>query len=134
MPALALLLAVSTTFSSVPQQPKAPLTQADINQIIGAVLTQVDVAKFLHPDIPGRLPVKITIAAPYADTRVTLVLYRKPVSVVVGTAEAVNFEIASTVDGAKVQVSYRPEGMVGTVLLRKLQNRWIANSASILEH
>lgn len=134
MTTFALLLAVSTAVSSVPQPTPTLLTKTDINQIVSAVLTHLDVAKYLHPDIPGRLPVKITIADPYSDTRLALVLYHKLVVVVVEAADAVNFEITRTLNGAKVEVSYRPEGMVGTILLGKSRNRWVANSARVYEH
>ena len=83
--------------------------------------------------MPGRLPVKIAVAAPYSGVQPDLVLYNRPVVVVAG-ADAVNFEIDRTVDGAKAEISYSPEGMEGTVLLLKVRNRWIVSSASIYEY
>ena len=134
MKILALLLAASTGVSSLPPPPPTPLTKTDINQIVGAVLTHVKVAQYLHPEMPGRLPVKIAIAAPYSGTQPDLVLYNRPVVVVVAGADAVNFEIGRTVDGAKAEISYRPEGMGGTVLLLKVRDRWIVSSASVHEY
>ena len=129
-----LLAAASTGASSLPPSPPRPLTTTDINQIVGAVLTHVKVAQYLHPGMPGRLPVKITIAAPYSDTQPGLVLYNRPVVVVVAGADAVNFKIDRTVEGAKADISYRPEGMGGTVLLIKVRNRWMVSSASVHEY
>lgn len=134
MKTLALLIAAATGASSLPQPSPALLTNTDINQIVSAVLTHADVAQFLHPDMPGRLPVKITVAAPYSGAQLNLVLYRRPVVAVVEGADAVNFAIARTSNGAKAEISYRPEGMEGTVLLLKVQNRWIASSVSVREY
>ena len=134
MKIVALLLAASAGVSSLPPPPPTPLTKTDINQIVGAVLTHVKVAQYLHPEMPGRLPVKIAIAAPYSGTQPDLVLYNRPVVVVVAGADAVNFEIGRTVDGAKAEISYRPEGMGGTVLLLKVRDRWIVSSASVYEY
>ena len=134
MKIVALLLAASAGVSSLPPPPPTPLTKTDINQIVGAVLTHVKVAQYLHPEMPGRLPVKIAIAAPYSGTQPDLVLYNRPVVVVVAGADAVNFEIGRTVDGAKAEISYRPEGMGGTVLLLKVRDRWIVSSASVHEY
>lgn len=134
MKIVALLLAASTGVSSLPPPPPTPLTTTDINQIVGAVLTHVKVAQYLHPEMPGRLPVKITIAAPYSGTQPDLVLYNRPVVVVVAGADAVNFAIGRTVDGAKAEISYCPEGMAGTVLLLKARNRWMVSSASVHEY
>lgn len=134
MKIVALLLAASTGVSSLPQPPPTPLTKTDIHQIVGAVLTHVKVAQYLHPEMPGRLPVKITMAAPYSGAQPDLVLYNRPVVVVIAGADAVNFEIGRTVDGAKAEISYRPEGMGGTVLLLKVRNRWIVSSASVHEY
>lgn len=134
MKIVALLLAASTGVSSLPPPPPTPLTKTDINQIVGAVLTHVKVAQYLHPEMPGRLPVKITIAAPYSGTQPDLMLYNRPVVVVVAGADAVNFEIVRTVEGAKADISYRPEGMGGTVLLIKVRNRWMVSNASVHEY
>lgn len=134
MKIVALLLAASTGVSSLPPPPPTPLTKTDINQIVGAVLTHVKVAQYLHPEMPGRLPVKITIAAPYSGAQPDLVLYNRPVVVVVAGADAVNFEIGSTSNGAKAEISYRPEGMGGTVLLLKVRDRWIVTGASVHEY
>ena len=134
MKRVALLLAASAGVSSLPPPPPTPLTKTDINQIVGAVLTHVKVAQYLHPEMPGRLPVKIAIAAPYSGTQPDLVLYNRPGVVVVAGADAVNFEIGRTVDGAKAEISYRPEGMGGTVLLLKVRDRWIVSSASVHEY
>mgnify|MGYP001123380021 CR=1 FL=1 len=134
MKIVALLLAASTGVSSLPPPRPTPLTKTDINQIVGAVLTHVKVAQYLHPEMPGRLPVKITIAAPYSGTQPALVLYNRPVVVVVAGADAVNFEIVRTVEGAKADISYRPEGMGGTVLLIKVRNRWMVSNASVHEY
>lgn len=134
MKIVALLLAASTGVSSLPPPPPTPLTKTDINQIVGAVLTHVKVAQYLHPEMPGRLPVKITIAAPYSGAQPDLVLYNRPVVVVVAGDDAVNFEIGRTSNGAKAEISYRPEGMGGTVLLLKVRDRWIVSSASVHEY
>ena len=134
MKIVALLLAASTGVSSLPPPPPTPLTTTDIHQIVGAVLIHVKVAQYLHPEMPGRLPVKVTIAAPYSGAQPDLVLYKLPVVVVVTGAHAVNFAIGRTVDGAKADISYRPEGMGGTVLLIKVRNRWMVSSASVYEY
>ena len=106
MATLALLLAVSTGVSGMPP-PIPPLTESDISQIVGAVLSHVYFAQYLHPEIPERLPLKITIAAPWSGARPGLVLYRQPVVVVEDATNAINFAITQTANGAKAEVFYR---------------------------
>lgn len=110
------------------------LRRTDIHQIVSVVLARGEIAQYLHPGSPGRLPVKISIAAPYSDARPAMVLYGHPVAVVTEASDAVRFKISRTLHGAKVEVSYRPEGMVGTVLLRRSRDRWIAKRAHVYEH
>jgi hypothetical protein len=79
------------------------------------------------------VPVRIDLPAPYSDVSIDFVLYGKPVKVL-ASADAINLVITPTAERATVRVSYRPEGMVGTVLLSKASNQWTAMSASIYEH
>src|SRR6185503_16841975 len=53
----------------VPPAPEEPLTALapdDVSPIVAAVLQHKDVAMYLHPDAPGRVPVRVELAAPYA--------------------------------------------------------------------
>ena len=129
--ALALALATASFAVAAPQSASS-LRQNDINQIVAAVLTHKDVVMYLHPESPGRVPVRIDLHAPYSDVPVDLVLYGKPVKVL-ASADAINLAITPTAEGVTVRVSYRPEGMVGTVLLTKTSNQWTAMRASIYE-
>jgi hypothetical protein len=129
---VALALALSAAPASA-QQAVGLLDQADLNQIISAVLTHKVVSMYLHPEVPGRLPVKVAIAAPYSEIPVGLVLYGKPVKVVSPAADAVNLAISPSAEGAVVRVSYRQEGIVGTVTLKRGQAQWTAIGANIYE-
>ena len=130
---LALALAIAP-FSVNAQRSVGPLSQPEINQIVGAVLARKEVAMFLHPEVPERLPVKVAIAPPYSGIPVDLVLYGKPVRIVSDSADAVSLQILSSGDSATVNVSYRREGMAGTVKLERTQARWKAVEARIYEH
>ncbi len=89
---------------------------------------------YLHPEVAGRVPVKVAIDAPYSNIPVDFDLYGQPVKVVAAAAGAVTLVITPTADGALVQVSYRLEGMAGTVLFRKAQRHWKVIRASVYEH
>lgn len=110
------------------------LSGTEINQIVGAVLARKEVAMYLHPEVPGRLPVKVAVDSPYSDTPLDLVLYGKPVKVVSNSTDAVEMAIASSAEGVTVKVSYRPEGMAGTIKLKRRQAQWSVIRASIYEH
>ena len=130
---IALALAISP-FAASAQRTGGLLSGTDINQIVDAVLARKEVAMYLHPEVPGRLPVKVAVASPYSDVSVDLVFYGKPVKILSYSADAVNMAISSSAEGVIVRVSYRPEGMAGTVKLKRRQAHWAVIDASIYEH
>jgi hypothetical protein len=130
---ITLALVISPFAASAPRT-VGLLSGTDINQIVGAVLARKEVAMYLHPDVPGRLPVKVAVASPYSDVSVDLVFYGKPVKILSYSADAVNMAISSSAEGVTVTVSYRPEGMAGTVKLKRRQAHWTVIDADIYEH
>ena len=121
----------------VPPAPEEPLTSlapGDVDPIVAAVLQHADVAMYLHPDAPGRVPVRVALAAPYDRGPVQLSLYGAPVKLAGnGDRGAVQLTLKPHGDRVKVEVKYDPEGIFGSVDLERVEGTWRATAAKIYE-
>jgi hypothetical protein len=112
------------------------VSDADLNAIVAATLTHKDVAMYLHPEVKGRVPVRVAFSPPHDGRKVNINLYDKPVETVTDAskrASAVNLSLECQEAACKVSVSYRPEGIHGYVKLKSLDGKWEVEEASILE-
>lgn len=129
-----MLADAESTAPPPPVEPQTGLAPADVGPIVAAVLQHPDVAMYLHPDLPGRVPVRVALAAPHAAAPVALELYGAPVETTeAGDASAVQLALKPYADRVEVDVRYRPEGIFGTVRVESRDGAWVATQASILE-
>ena len=121
----------------VPPPPDEPLTTLapdEVGPIVAAVLQHADVAMYLHPDVPGRVPVRVVLAAPYDVAPIDLHLYGAPVQVAhAGDRGAVQLMLKPHGDRCHVEVKYDPEGIFGSVDLERRDGAWQATGAKIYE-
>ena len=121
----------------VPPAPAEPLTALapeDVSPIVAAVLQHQDVAMYLHPDAPGRVPVRVELAEPYATANVQLELYGAPVRQSRdGDRSAVQLTLKPHGERVKVEVKYDPEGIFGSVDVERVDGAWKATGAKIYE-
>jgi len=117
-----------------PEEPLTTLAAEDVSRIVAAVLQHADVAMYLHPDVPGRVPVHIELAAPYDTSGVQLELYGKPVQQSRdGDRTAVQLTLKPHGERVKVEVKYDPEGIFGSVDVERVDGAWKATGAKIYE-
>lgn len=117
-----------------PEPAFVPLASEDVSPVVAAVLQHRDVAMYLHPDVPGRVPVRVALAAPYDRTEIDITLYGAPVRRVgQDDAAAVALTLKSHADGVRVELAYRPEGITGHLDVQKRDGAWQVVDARILE-
>jgi hypothetical protein len=117
-----------------PEEPLTTLAPAEVGPIVAAVLQHADVAMYLHPDAPGRVPVRVALAAPYDVAPIDLNLYGAPVAVAnAGDRGAVQLVLKSHGDHCHVEIKYDPEGIFGSVDLERRDGAWKATGAKIYE-
>jgi hypothetical protein len=121
----------------VPPKPEEPITTLapeEVGPIVAAVLQHADVAMYLHPDVPGRVPVRVALAAPYDAATIGIDLYGAPVKIVrAGDRAAVQLTLKPHSDHCHVEVKYDPEGIFGSVELERQDGTWRATDAKIYE-
>lgn len=122
------LLIATLSACTVSTSPKT-----DTDAIIEAVLSHGPLAEFLHPEIPGRLPVEVVL-----DTAGTSPLnataFGQPVRVT--TAEdpqAIILSIEVLGDKASVTLSYPEEGLGGNIDLKSQNGTWKVTSEKLWE-
>jgi hypothetical protein len=117
-----------------PEEQLTTLAAGDVTPVVAAVLQHADVAKYLHPDLPGRVPVHIELAAPYDTVGVHLELYGMPVRQSGdGDRTAVQLTLKPHGERVKVEVKYDPEGIFGSVDVERVDGAWKATGAKIYE-
>lgn len=113
---------------------EVPLSTIELREVVLEVLENVDVAKYLHPDEPGRLPVSVALAAPYKSKALDLTLYGQPIREArVSDRSAVQLGIRATAASVKVTVAYAPEGIEGTIRLAREGATWRTIETKIYE-
>ncbi len=121
----------------VPPAPEPPITSLaseDVAPVVAAVLQHKRVAMYLHPEVPGRVPVRVAVAAPYDRAALDVQLYGAPVKRMgTGDRDAVQLTLQPHDASVKVKVEYRPEGIFGTVELEKRDGVWHVTDAKIFE-
>ena len=114
--------------------PEAALAAAELDEAVRLVLQHPDVAMYLHPEVPERVPVRVALAAPYASARLGVALYGKPVRVTSASdRSAVLLTVRATEKTVKVTVAYAPEGIHGTVRLSRDGAKLQVTEARIFE-
>lgn len=117
-----------------PEPTLTTLAAADVDPIVAAVLQHPDVAMYLHPDAPGRVPVRVSVAAPYDKASLNLTLYGAAVKTAgLGDRGAVQLVLKPQGDKCQVEVRYAPEGIFGSVDLERVGGAWKAKGAKIYE-
>lgn len=130
-----------TTQSYVGQHPLASasasvLANADFDAIAGAVLRHQDVAMYLHPEVEGRVPVRVVFKPPFDGRPVNLQLYGAQVvtqSYESGYDNAFGLSPSCDATQCTVEVWYKPEGIFGQVMLQKQNGQWQVSKTNILE-
>lgn len=110
------------------------LTTEDYSQLLQAVLDHGSLAPFLHPEVPGRLPVKVTGVLMKGAT---VQKFGKPVEFLEqADSEAVLIIRELLVEGPKARVVlvYPIEGVSGRFVLSRGKGGWKVDSANVLEH
>jgi hypothetical protein len=114
--------------------PEVELSRAELNAVVGHVLVHPEVAKYLHPDAPGRLPVRVALAAPYSSAKLEVDVYGEAVRRARPSNDAaVHLTIRATQNGAKVTLAYPPEGIHGTLRMEREGRQWRITEAKIIE-
>jgi hypothetical protein len=117
-----------------PEEQVTTLAAGDVTPVVAAVLQHAEVAMYLHPDLPGRVPVHIELAAPYDTADVRLELYGMPVRQSRdGDRTAVQLTLKPHGERVKVEVKYDPEGIFGSVDVERVDGTWKATGAKIYE-
>jgi hypothetical protein len=125
---------LATDVPPAPEEALTTLAASDVTPIVAAVLQHADVAMYLHPDSPGRVPVRIALAAPYTASPVALDLYGAPVRLAdADDRTAVRLTLKPHGERVKVEVKYDPEGIFGSVDVERIDGAWKATGAKILE-
>jgi hypothetical protein len=120
--------------ASSTQAPVSVLAPADVSAVVAAVLQHRDVAMYLHPDAPGRLPVRVALDAAYAQAALDVALYGAPVQRVdAGDTGAVQLVLEPNGDKVHVELVYRPEGIFGTLDLARTDGAWRVVAAQVME-
>lgn len=126
-----------TTQSYVEEHPSASvLANADFDAIAGAVLRHQDVAMYLHPEVEGRVPVRVVFKPPFDGRSVNLQLYGAQVvtqSYESGYDNAFGLSPSCDATQCTVEVWYKPEGIFGQVMLQKQNGQWQVSKTNILE-
>ena len=112
------------------------ISTKELTKIISSTLNHKDVSMFLHPDVPGRVPVVIALGKPYSYRPVELEMYGEPVIVSTNTRDlkkAVKLRIKCSYDACKIKIDYDPEGMFGEINFTYKQNEWVIQKISLYE-
>lgn len=126
----------SSAPASAPASASAPvaLASADVQPVVAAVLQHPEVAKYLHPEVSGRVPVRVAIVAPYDGAPLDLALYGAPIKRVgADDISAIRLAIKPQADRVVVEVRYKPEGIFGHVNLIRQNGVWTVQEAEIFE-
>lgn len=113
-------------------QPEVRLAKGDLERIVQLVLEHKDMAMYLHPELAERVPVRVAFENAYAGLSIDVSMYGRPVRVVTA-GDAVRMTIRGTVNTAKVDVEYRPEGVHGTFRLVREGDAWKVTQAQVFE-
>lgn len=108
----------------------------DFDAIIGETLRHKDVAMYLHPEVSGRVPVRIAFPPPFDGRAVNLMLYGEPAVTVTDpqkSADAFWMAPECKEQRCKVTIRYRPEGIKGYVTLVQQGGQWTVEKTWVLE-
>lgn len=110
------------------------LSVVELNAIVRQVLEHKDVAMYLHPELPERVPVRVALNEAYAASKLELALYGEPVRLAhASDRAAVQLTVRATDQTAKVTVAYAPEGIHGTIRFAREGTAWRVTEATIYE-
>lgn len=112
------------------------LSDASLNNLVVAVLSDKNVSIYLHPQAPGRLPIKVHFKNHYQGRSVDGEMYGQKIVTLSKTQNpqwAVNLDIVTKGNTALIKVSYKPEGIWGRVQLSYSDEKWSTDESTILE-
>ncbi len=126
---------VTAASANGPHPSEQVLANTDFDQIIAATLKHPSVAMYLHPEVDGRVPVRVAMGAPFDGRAIRLNLYGQPVVTVRNSDSnsALNMSLQCRATHCNVQLSYPPEGIHGVVQLIQEQGQWRVETADIME-
>jgi len=114
--------------------PEVQLAPGEVNGVVDTVLRHPALSVYLHPEVDGRVPVRVHLSGAYASTPLSLSLYDAPVKRV-GDADgaAVKLGLRATEKAVKITVTYGPEGVHGTMRLERDASGWRVTDEKIYE-
>lgn len=108
----------------------------DVEAVLQAVVDLDALEPFLHPEVPGRVPLTLSVATP--PTGIALSKFGQPVRMVASAPgggapclEITQLELQG--DRATVRFAYSIEGVMGSAELSKRQGRWAVVRRSVAE-
>lgn len=117
-----------------PEFPVRWMTDDELGAVVGAVLRDPKVSTYLHPDKPGRVPVRVALAAPYEKSHLPLTLYNAPVQTArTGDRQAIQLTIKPQYRRYQVEVKIPSEGVFGYVYLERVDAAWLVTAANLYE-
>ena len=108
-------------------------SKSDDDAVIEAVLAYPSVAQYIHPDIPGRLPVKVALTPAGTATLRATAFNRRVVSTSPSDPQAMILGVSVKDSEATVTLEYRQEGVTGLIHLMKVNGNWIVAVAQMAE-
>jgi hypothetical protein len=110
-------------------------TQTEIGAVVEAALAHPSVTNYLHPEVPGRLPITVAFRSPGGISSLDAALFGRPVRVVSTSQDipAVILGVSIEGDQATVALDYPPEGLVGEIVLHRNGTTWVVSSSQLRE-
>ncbi|MGI0116611.1 hypothetical protein [Zooshikella sp. RANM57] len=127
---------VASFYEKVFASEKSLLDDSELNQIVSLVLNHQRILAYLHPEVPGRVPVVIALTNPYSFRPIKLKMFGKPIIMATNRSQlgtAVKLKIECSVQICNVGIRYDPEGMFGNLSLSKRDNNWSVKNVEIFE-
>ena len=112
------------------------LSDSELSGIVSAVLNHPDVSIYLHPEVPGRVPLVVAIGKPYSYRNIDVSMFGEEIVVTTDPADlkkAVKLRISCDTGKCLVKIGYDPEGIFGEIELTPTDDEWSVTKAVIYE-
>ena len=108
--------------------------KTDTDAIVEAVLADPDLAKFIHPEAFGRLPVTVALNPPSAS-ELHATAFGRPVRLSSSiNRETLVLDISVGSGTAKVKFKYPVEGLGGELALQRINGQWLVKEKELWEN